>query len=210
MGDTFSTIKELVIDTCMNEGTFPSYEKLTSLVLKHFPTSKWQKTHYAWYKSKIKRGEVSVPGFESNISPSTTDEELENEIQETVDASLSLERDIHDYFASHVDEIEKGLTLVEDGIEFQTDAGRIDILALDNQGQHVVVEFKAGKAKDSALGQLLGYMGCIASNPSINISQARGILVASDFNQRVIYAAKGLPNVKLIKYRVSFELEEIT
>jgi hypothetical protein len=210
MSDSFGTIKELVIETCMNEGTFPSYEKLTSLVLKHFPTSKWQKTHYAWYKSKIKRGEIPVPGFEHNDSDLTAENDTENDVQETIDASLSLERDLHSYLANRVGEIENGLSSVEDGVEFQTDAGRIDILAIDNQGQHVVIELKAGKAKDSALGQLLGYMGCIASDPKMNISKVRGVLVASDFDQRVIYAAKGLPNVKLVKYIVSFELNEIT
>ncbi len=62
----YSTIKELVIDTCLAEGQFPSYEKLTSLVLQNFPNSKWKKTHYAWYKSKIKGGEIVVPDFESS------------------------------------------------------------------------------------------------------------------------------------------------
>ena len=59
----YRTIKELVIETCKNEeGVFPSYETLTELVKRHFPQSKWQKTHYAWYKSKIRTGKISVPG----------------------------------------------------------------------------------------------------------------------------------------------------
>jgi len=210
MNDTFNTIKELVIETSMHEGVFPSYEKLTSLVLKHFPTSKWQKTHYAWYKSKIKRGEITVPGFDTNTKISDITDETENDVQETIDASLTLEKDLHTYLAARVSEIENGLELVESGVEFQTDAGRIDILALDKQGQHVVIELKAGKAKDNALGQLLGYMGCLSSDSKMNFPKVRGILVASDFEQRVVYAAKGLPNIKLVKYRVSFELEEIT
>jgi endonuclease len=57
----YKTIKELVVESCMAEGRFPSYEKLTSLVKQHFPNSKWQKTDYAWYKSKIKTGEIQVP-----------------------------------------------------------------------------------------------------------------------------------------------------
>jgi len=57
----YRTIKELVIETCMAEGQLPSYEKLTAaLVRQNFPTSKWQKTHYAWYKSKIKTGEIPL------------------------------------------------------------------------------------------------------------------------------------------------------
>ncbi|MCH8041434.1 MAG: DUF91 domain-containing protein [Nitrospinae bacterium] len=205
----YRTIKELVIETCMDEGTFPSYEKLTSLVLKHFPTSKWQKTHYAWYKSKIKPGEISVPGFEAEAQDINTNDETESEVQETIDASLSLERDMHSYLAMRVDEIETGLVLMENGVEYQTDAGRIDLLAKDEAGHTVVIELKAGKAKDNALGQLLGYMGYIGATSGEN-TKVRGVLVASDFEPRVIYAAKGLPSIKLIKYRVSFELQEIT
>lgn len=196
----------------MSEGAFPSYEKLTSLVLKHFPTSKWKKSHYAWYKSKIKRGEIPVPGFDgADEVVIENDSDNENEVLETIDASLSLEKDLHSYLAARVSEIENGLVLAENGVEYQTDAGRIDILANDAQGKPVVIELKAGKAKDNALGQLLGYMGCIASNSQGPQGQdIRGILVASDFDQRVVYAANGLPTVKLLKYKVSFELQEIT
>ncbi|MEN6626941.1 MAG: endonuclease NucS domain-containing protein [Candidatus Sumerlaeia bacterium] len=207
MGD-YGTIKELVIETCMNEGTFPSYEMLTSLVLKHFPASKWQKSHYAWYKSKIKNGEIAVPGFDSNMhNESGETDEAECEVQEIIDASLSLERDLHSYDASRVQEIEEGLVLVENGIEYQVEAGRIDLLARDAQGNRVVIEFKAGKAKDAALGQILGYMGCFAMGGP---DPVRGILVASDFEPRVVYAARALPNVKLVKYRVCFELLPIS
>lgn len=205
----YGTIKELVIEACMNEGAFPSYEKLTSLVLQNFPASKWQKTHYAWYKSKIKRGEISVPGFEPDQQVINILDDTENEIQETIDASLSLERDLHRYLATRVNEIENGLVLVDNGTEYQTDAGRIDLLAKDGQGSSVVIELKAGKAKDSAMGQLLGYVGCIASC-STEHNLTRGILVASEFDQRVIFAARGLPHVKLVKYKVSFELTEVT
>src|SRR3989338_2400025 len=149
----YGTIKELVIETCMNEGVFPSYEKITSLVLKYFPTSKWQKTHYAWYKSKIKRGEISVPGFDSDTQSNNNSDETDSEVQETIEASLSLERDLHSYLATRVNEIENGLVLAENGIEYQTDACRIDILAKDKQGNSVVIELKAGRSKDSALGQ---------------------------------------------------------
>jgi len=205
----YSSIKELVIDTCMSEGKFPSYEKLTSLVLKNFPSSKWKKTHYAWYKSKIKKGEIIVPGILDSNEDQINGEDSESEIQETIDASLSMERDLHSYFACRVNEIETGLVLVENGVEYQIDAGRIDILANDSQGASVVIELKAGKAKDNALGQILGYMGCLRAKSKFQEKPVRGILVASDFDPRVIYAAKGLPAVKLVKYKLSFELQEI-
>jgi len=202
----YSTIKELVIDTCASEGYFPSYEKLTALVLENFPGSKWQKTHYAWYKSKIKRGGIAVPDTDLDffVSPENSD----SDVEESIEASLSLERDLHSYLARSVSEIETGLVLEPGGVEYVIDAGRIDLLARDSSGKLVVIELKAGKAKDAALGQILGYIGCLLSESSGE--PIRGILVASDFDQRVVYAAMALPHIKLIKYAVSFNLKEIT
>ncbi|MDW5416947.1 endonuclease NucS [Iodobacter sp. CM08] len=201
----YSSIKDLVIDTCASEGQFPSYEKLTNLVLNSFPNSKWQKTHYAWYKSKIKRGGIAVPGGESDDD--LVQDATAYEVEETIEASLSLERDLHSYLARAVHEVENGLVLQSDGIEHQIDAGRIDLLAKDPMGQFVVIELKAGIAKDAALGQLLGYIGCVTESHPEN--SVRGILIASDFDKRVVYAAKALPQVKLIKYKVAFQLQDV-
>ncbi len=85
-------------------------------------------------------------------------------------------------------------------------AGRIDLLARDGNNQLVVIELKAGKAKDNALGQLLGYIGCL----SVSEQNVRGILIASSFDSRVVFAARGLANVKLVKYQLSFNLQETT
>jgi RecB family endonuclease NucS len=201
----YRTIKELVIETYAAEGQFPSYEKLTALVRQHFPTSKWQKTHYAWYKSKIKSGEIQVPGLLVERDVPALSDDAEAEVEDSIEASVSLERDLHSYLAARVGEIETGLVLAEDGVEYQTEAGRIDLLAKDANNCLVVIELKAGRAKDSALGQLLGYMGCL-STVGTNV---RGILVASSFDSRVVFAAKGLPNIKLLRYQLSFSLEEI-
>ena len=201
----YRTIKELVIESCITEGQFPSYEKLTSLVRQHFPTSKWQKTHYAWYKSRIKTGEIVVPGISSTEREAADGDQIDAEVDESIEGSLSLERDLHSYLATRVSEIESGLTLVENGVEHQTEAGKVDLLARDTESRLVVIELKAGKGKDAALGQSLGYMGCLSSSePSV-----RGILVASNFDSRVVFAAKGLRNVKLVRYQVSFNLEEV-
>jgi len=204
----YKTIKELIIETSMNENEFPSYNKLTALVLKHFPTSKWQKTHYSWYKSKIKNGDIFVPGFTTNSKISISNDEIENDIEETINSRLSLEKDLHSYLSKNISEIGQNLVLVEDGIEYQIDAGRIDLLAKDNQNNTVVIELKAGKANDSALGQLLGYIGCLSEKPE-KYKNIKGILVASDFDKRVIYAVKNLSNIKLVKYQVAFKLQEV-
>jgi RecB family endonuclease NucS len=206
----YRTIKELVIETYMAEGHLPSYEKLTALVRQHFPNSKWKESHYAWYKSKIKTGAIEVPGVSAENNAERVDEEIELEVEESIEARVSLEKDLHSYLAARVSEIEPGLTLVEGGVEYQTEAGRIDLLAKDTNDHLVAIELKAGQAKASALGQLLGYMGCLSAADSNKGTDVRGILVASGFEQRVVYAARALPSVKLVKYQLSFDLQEIT
>jgi len=69
--NSFRTIKELVIETYLAEGGMPPYEKLSTLVREHFPASKWQQTHYAWYKSKINRGAIRIPGLSAEANLGT-------------------------------------------------------------------------------------------------------------------------------------------
>lgn len=191
-------MKDLIKEAWISEGEFPSYEKLTPLVMQHFPNSKWKMRVYSGFKSLITR---ENPDIGIDLGP---------DIEETIEASLSLERDLHSYLAAKVDIIEAGLSIVEHGVEFQTDAGRIDILAKDKNNHIVVIELKAGKAKDNALGQIVGYMGCMPTIEKFQNIPVRGILIASGFEQRVIYAAKALPNLKLVKYQLSFDFQEIT
>lgn len=199
----YSSIKELVIDCYNAEGKMPSYTKLTALVRKHFPNSKWKETHYAWYKSAFNTGKISTGTDADNI------QERENDIEETLNDSLesrvSLERDLHNYVANKLDAIETGLKLHDRGIEYKTEIGRIDILAIDNADGFVVIELKAGKANDRDIGQILGYMGCMSGKKD----NVRGVLVAANFDDRVIFAAKSLPNIRLIKYKLNFDFDEV-
>jgi len=149
-----------------------------------------------------------MPVVDGNISDEKDHSDAESDIEDSIEASVSLERDLHNWLTTRLPEIEPGLILVDGGVEYQTETGRIDILAKDQTGGFVVIEIKAGKVKDRAIGQLLGYMGCLSS--SNEQPKVRGILVAFSFDTRVIYAAKVLSNLKLVKYQLSFDLEEIT
>lgn len=183
----------------------PAYESLTEKVRIYFPLSKWQKSHYSWYKSQINTGKINISeGLE--ITNESSEVEIEESISESIDTQISLEKDLQNYLAQRVHEMENDLCIIENGVEYVTKAGRVDLLVKDGQGFTVVIELKAGKAKDAALGQILGYIGCLSENHE----KIRGILVASDFDARVVFAAKALSNVKLIKYELKFNLHEIT
>jgi len=206
----YQSIKDLVIDCYLSEGQMPSFEKLTSLVKQFFPMSRWQKTHYSWYKSQIKTGKISLPETSSGETEiDNIESEIESDIEDSLESRVSLERDLQNYLVGHLSDLEPGLKLYANGVEYQTDAGRIDILASDSEGRLVVIEVKAGTANDRALGQILGYTGCLHSNNK-GKKDIRCILVASTFESRGIYASKQLTNLKLIKYKLAFHLEEVT
>lgn len=137
-------------------------------------------------------------------APSEGEDEVA-EISELAATSISLERDIEDHLIHHLDVLEKGLKFV--GRQFNTDVGRIDILAEDKNGCRVVIEVKVGEAKDSAVGQVARYLGWFAK---LDGKPPRGMLVAAEFPDGVRYAANVVANLTLHAYRVSFSFEAAT
>jgi RecB family endonuclease NucS len=198
----YSSIKQLVIDETITNGGLPTYERLTELVKENFPNSKWQKSHYDWYKSQIKTGKIEITTL---LESSDNFESEKVEEQEVTEFAISIEKDLQIYLSNRLNEIEPGLTLI--GTEYGTAAGFIDILCRDTNGDYVVIETKAGKAKDAALGQILGYIGALIEDGTQE--KIRGILVASGFDNRIVLASKALQNISLTKYSLSFKFETV-
>lgn len=72
---------------------------------------------------------------------------------------LSLERDLKRYLVENPHSLESGLKLFESGgktgEKYKTDAGLIDILAIDKNDNAVVIELKAGTADSSSFDQIV-------------------------------------------------------
>lgn len=199
----YNSIRQLVIDQTISYGKMPPYETLTQLVLEHFPYSRWKESHYAWYRSQINTGKIELTDL---IEKGDLAEEEIIVEQAVTEFAISIEKDLQIYLSNRLTQIEDGLTLVSR--EYKTDAGFIDILCKDKNNDYVIIETKAGKAKDAALGQILGYIGALkASGVTENI---RGILVASDFDSRIFYATKALANITLTKYNLSFRFDKVS
>jgi len=126
----------------------------------------------------------------------------EDETQEMVEASISLERDVEDSLVQNLASLEDGLVFVER--QTHTDVGRLDILARDRQGRTVAIELKVGEARDGAVGQILRYMGWFQRQRGPAV---RGILVANDFPDSVRYAASVVPSLTLRRCRIHFTFE---
>ena len=96
-----------------------------------------------------------------------------------------------------------------DGIEYPTDVGPIDILAIDEDDNFVVFELKLSRGTDKAMGQLSRYMGWIKRNLSKN-KKVKGIIVAKNVNEKLKYAASIIPDINLFEYTLNFQIQEVS
>lgn len=118
-------------------------------------------------------------------------ERLTDEEEEQIDR-LQLEKKVEDFYEDSVELIEEGLTLVEDGRQYNTGVGPIDLLCRDEDGMYVVVEIKVEDASDSAFGQIQRYMGWIHRHLDDGRDNVRGIILAGIFPQSARYSRIGL------------------
>jgi len=204
-----------------------SFDELDQIVPGGLPAS--AKQYPAWWANNassqphakywLDAGRRATPNFKTNRAAFTLDASLETgelaaavvdestpqDLTEYVESSLSLERDLEDQIVSHLDVLEPGLTLISR--QESSDVGRLDLLARDAEGCMVIIELKAGEAKDSSIGQIARYIGWYAHKEG---TPPRAILVASGFAEPVRWAAKAIPGLKLVTYRVQFVFEEAT
>jgi Endonuclease NucS C-terminal domain len=128
--------------------------------------------------------------------------------EQAVETELNIEAELEDYVASHLEQIEPGLTPYEGtdarARQLNTGAvGRLDLLATAKNGDLVVIELKAGEADDHACGQIQGYIVWVRENLA-NGRKVRGIIVANDFTERLRAATRAVPGLGLTKYEVTY------
>lgn len=164
-----------------------------------------------------KRNERLMAGGPPDEEAGGVDEILDAQEEGFVDpASFALESQLRDFIADNLPRLSVGsarLKLFQDpsgrtGIEYPTDVGPIDILAVDASGQFYVFELKLERGPDRALGQLARYMGWVR----LRLSPSRpvvGVIVASSIGDKLRYAAAVMPDVRLLEYEVQFQLKPV-
>ncbi|MDE4538048.1 DUF1016 family protein [Pseudomonas sp. ITEM 17296] len=147
-----------------------------------------------------------VNTWEPSAEPESDDFEAADEanIEELVETSISLERDVETHLVRSLDSIEKGLRFVDRQVSI--DVGRVDILAEDTNGRRVIIELKVGQAKDAAVGQIARYLGWYGRKDR---QRPRGMLIASEFPEAVRYAAEAIPDLSLVEYKVQFAFNAV-
>lgn len=130
-------------------------------------------------------------------------------------AQLFSERVLEDALEKRPGLIEAGLILVENGRQYRTDVGPIDLLCQDAQGRFVVVELKKGQAEDKVVGQTLRYMGWVKQYLSTS-RRVRGIIVARDFTEKIRMALVGMQHsqpiidLKEFAFSATAEIREVS
>jgi len=127
--------------------------------------------------------------------------------------AFAAEAHLRDFLVEHLEIIEPGLQLYtdddgRDGVEYQTDEGNVDILAVDTQGTLVAVELKVSRGPDSVVGQLLRYRGWLKRHRAAG-GRVRGIIIARHVSDRIRYAVADLPDVSLREYDLKVELRDV-
>jgi hypothetical protein len=167
------------------------------------------RNNIASYRDAIKRYVRFLDSSEETLGSSITSKnEINNQkiIEDRGGQRIGLERDMQAALRVEIQQLEPGISIIDDGAERSVDSGFIDITARDSSGTIVVIELKAGRAGRDAIGQILSYMGDIAAEEESG--KVRGILIASDFDIKARAAARMVPNLILRKYSVRFTFSD--
>ncbi len=123
-----------------------------------------------------------------------------------------LEKQLEDFLINNWDRTELGKKydlIVEDGEvisrQYKTDVSSIDILAKDKRtSSYVVIELKKNQTSDDTVGQVARYMGWIKDKKGDK--NVKGVIIAAEYDEKLEYALKAVPNVEVFLYKVDFQL----
>jgi hypothetical protein len=165
--------------------------------------------------------ELSKTDFEKDLNDiieyykKTVNIEVKNDESTYSKGLFYMESQLEDFIITNWDKTELGKNLdliYKDGEliskQYNTDIGRIDILAKDKISKnYVVIELKRNQTSDDTVGQLMRYMGWVKRH--LNDENVKGIIIAGKFDKKLDYALEYAPfDTDVFIYNVSFTLNE--
>lgn len=146
-------------------------------------------------------------------TPVIIDPEPLDEIEDP--QAFVLEKYLEDFIVSNFRTIFKNdLEIYKDsegnnGQQYDTEIGRIDILAVEPKSKSfVVIELKKGRPSDQVIGQVLRYMGWTKKNLCNEGQNVKGLIISRDSDLKLSYALEMIRDVDVRYYTVSFKLVE--
>lgn len=128
-------------------------------------------------------------------------------------SEFAYEKDLKNFLAKNLHLLAPSLKLFEDegitGIEFPVGGRFVDILAVDENNNFVVIELKVSRGYDRVIGQLLRYIGWIEKNFADPEQIVKGMIVAREISEDLILATSKINEVELFEYSLSVTLERV-
>lgn len=126
---------------------------------------------------------------------------------------FAYERDLKNFLVSNMHVIRPSLKVYQDGdingVEFPVGNRYVDILAMENDSDFVVIELKVSKGNDKAIGQLLYYMGWIQQNLAESDQKVKGMIIARTISDDLLTATSQVNDIELFEYQLSISLKKI-
>ena len=130
-------------------------------------------------------------------------------------SAFALEKYLEEFIVSNFHGIfKRDLKIYEDaegndGHQYETEIGPIDILAVEQKSKSfVVIELKKGRPSDQVIGQVLRYMGWVKKNLCTSGQDVKGLVICRDTDSKLSYALEMTNNIDVRYYSVSFKLRE--
>ena len=161
----------------------------------------WYLRIKARYEAFLSGNELEPDGEHMDEQPPASEASVE----------FAVESHLRDFLAKNLERIESGMRLYispeNRGVEYPIDGGRIDLLAVDQNGKYVVIELKLSQGRNKALGQLIYYMSWVDRH--LGNGPCRGFIIASEITEELTIAVARVPGVSLAKYKMNFAIEPV-
>jgi len=159
------------------------------------------------------KGSDPSPIYRQEAGPDTHEDTDDSEDHEGETHEFAYEQDLKNFLASNLQVIGPSLTVYEDGdisgVEFPVGGKYIDILAVDDDQDLIVIELKVSKGYDRAVGQLLRYIAWIEKNLAEPEQKVKGMIIARSISEDLRLATLRVKDVELFEYELSITLKRI-
>ena len=128
----------------------------------------------------------------------------------TQPSSFVLERHLEDYLCKNWKETIFGdnYDIYENGRQYQTDTGPLDILAQrKDKSEFMVLELKREKASDVAVAQTLRYINYVRRTLATKKENVKGCIIATEEDRGLMNAIEEVPNIDFYRYNITFSLD---